>query len=228
MIVGLPFWITVLFCITCLATISLFYYANGKPRRLTLGILIWSALHSILAYSGFYENTSDVPPRFALVLVPATLLIVYGLLPNQQAWFLDKRNLLLSTLLHSIRLPIEIALFGLFINEMVPEIMTFDGLNFDILMGITAPVVGLCFYFKKIGEKWLLIWNVVGLILIFSIFTIGILSAELPFQQFGIEQPNRAVIYFPFILLPATIVPIVIWTHLSDIILLWKKCYDSY
>ena len=39
-----------------------------------------------------------------------------------------------------------------------------------------------------------------------------------PFQKFGFEQPNKAITYFPFILLPALIVPLVIWTHLSDIL----------
>jgi hypothetical protein len=101
---------------------------------------------------------------------------------------------------------------------MLPELMTFNGRNFDILMGITAPIVGYFFMVNKVGKKGLLIWNIIGLILVLSILTNGLLSAELPFQQFGFDQPNRGINYFPFVLLPALIVPIVIWTHLSDII----------
>lgn len=96
--------------------------------------------------------------------------------------------------------------------------MTFKGRNFDIIMGITAPIVGLLLLIQKLNKKALLVWNYIGLVLILFILANGILSAELPFQQFGFEQPNRGINYFPFILLPATIVPIVIWTHLSDII----------
>jgi hypothetical protein len=48
-------------------------------------------------------------------------------------------------------------------------------------------------------------------------------NTELPFQQFGFAQPNRAVNYFPYVLLPDTIAPIVIWTHISDIIKLRKE-----
>jgi hypothetical protein len=59
---------------------------------------------------------------------------------------------------------------------------------------------------------------VIGVFFVCFILINGILSSELPFQQFAFEQPNRAVNFFPFILLPAVIVPIVIWTHITDII----------
>jgi hypothetical protein len=106
---------------------------------------------------------------------------------------------------------------------MIPELMTFEGRNYDIILGITAPIIGWLFIKKKINRHVLLLWNIVGLFFVLFILVNGILSAELPFQQFGFEQPNRGINYFPFVLLPATIVPIVIWTHLSDIIKLRKE-----
>ena len=69
----------------------------------------------------------------------------------------------------------------------------------------------------------LIIWNILALLLVLFIFANGILSSELPIQIFGFEQSNRAINYFPFILLPATIIPIVIYTHITDIIKLWKE-----
>lgn len=222
MITTIPNWINLLFIVTWMLTLVLFHYANGKPNKLTLLIIGWSLLQSFLAYVGFYEDTQSIPPRFGLVLIPTILLIIYGLLPKQQKWIEKHRNTKISTFLHIVRLPVEIVLWQLFIFQMVPELMTFEGRNFDILAGITAPIVGFGFLKNWIGKKALLIWNVLGLILVLFILFNGILSAELPFQQFGFDQPNRAIIYFPFILLPAVIVPIVIWTHLSDIIKLGK------
>jgi len=101
--------------------------------------------------------------------------------------------------------------------------MTFEGRNFDIIMGITAPVIGLLLINRKLNTKVLFVWNIVGLLLVSFILFNGLLSAEVPFQQFAFDQPNRAVAYFPFVLLPATVVPIVIWTHISDIIKLSKQ-----
>ena len=223
MIENLPNWIDLLFIVTCILTIVLFYYSNGKPKKLTLLIIIWSIIQSLLAYLGFYQIIDTIPPRFVLVLVPTTLVIIYGLLPKQQNWFFNKRDTKISTFLHSVRLPVEIVLFGLFTHKIIPELMTFEGRNYDILIGITAPIIGLLLLKQKISKKVLLIWNMIGLALVIFILFNGILSSELPFQQFGFEQPNIGINYFPFVLLPATIVPIVIWTHLSDIIKLKNK-----
>ena len=223
MIENLPSWISLIFIVTCLFTIGLFRYSNGKPKKLTLLIIIWSIIQSVLAYLGFYQITDTIPPRFGFVLIPTTLLIIYGLFPKQQKWFFTHRDTKISTFLHSVRLPVEIVLFGLFTHKMIPELMTFEGRNYDILMGITAPIIGWLFMKQKLSRKALLAWNIIGLTLVLFILFNGILSAELPFQQFGFEQPNRGINYFPFVLLPATIVPIVIWIHLSDIIKLSKE-----
>jgi hypothetical protein len=106
----------------------------------------------------------------------------------------------------------------LFIYKTIPESLTFSGRNFDIIMGITAPIIGLLFLRKVIRWKALIIWNSIGLFFIFFILIDGILSSELPFQQFAFDQPNEGMTYFPFILLPAIVVPIVIYTHITDII----------
>jgi branched-subunit amino acid transport protein len=100
---------------------------------------------------------------------------------------------------------------------MVPELMTFKGRNYDILVGISALLVGLLVFKKHVSTQGLLLWNVVGLFFVCFILINGILSAELPFQQFAFDQPNRALSYFPYVFLPAIVVPIVIYTHITDI-----------
>ena len=138
MIDNLPIWIELLFLASFGLTIAFFYFSNGKPLKLTAFILVWSLAQSILAYLGFYQETQAFPPRFGLVILPSIVFVVYGLLPKQQKWIAEKRDSLISTLLHSIRIPVEIVLFGLFNHQMVPKLMTFEGRNFDILIGISA------------------------------------------------------------------------------------------
>jgi hypothetical protein len=217
MIDNLPVWLDVLFIATVILTIIFFHYANGRPRYVTIIILLIGAIQSSLAYNGFYQNTQSIPPRFLLVLIPSTIFILYGLLAKQRKWVLANRNIKISTFLHTVRIPVEITLYYLFIHEMVPELMTFKGRNYDILVGISALLVSLLVFKKHVSTQGLLLWNVVGLFFVCFILINGILSAELPFQQFAFDQPNRALSYFPYVFLPAIVVPIVIYTHITDI-----------
>jgi len=223
MIADLPIWMNVLFLLTSVVALVIFYYSNNKPNKLLLVLILWASVHSVLAYIGFYIDTLSFPPRFVLVLVPIIIIFAWGFSQKNRLWIIENRNIKISTFLHTVRIPIEICLFYLFLYGMVPALMTFEGRNFDILAGITAPIMGALMLLNKLPKQVLLVWNFICLGLIVFIFINGTLSAELPFQQFGFDQPNRAVLYFPFILLPALVVPVVIHTHLSDIFLLLRK-----
>ncbi|MEX0275107.1 MAG: hypothetical protein AB3N16_12090 [Flavobacteriaceae bacterium] len=224
MIEHIPTWIEIIFLVVFLITIVFFHIANGGPKKLTLLILVWSAVHAILAFSGFYHDNQSMPPRFLWVLAPMLLALFYGtFFSGPRRWAMENRNLRWSTFMHTIRIPIEIILYYLFVYKAVPGLMTFEGRNFDILAGITAPIMGLLLLKGKLPRKVLLAWNIVSLCLVLFILVNGLLSARLPFQQFAFEQPNIAVEYFPFILLPATIVPLVIYTHLIDILKLGNQ-----
>lgn len=223
MIDSIPIWVDILFILSFLFTVVVFYLVNGKPKLLTGLIIVWAIIHSFLAFDFFYIDTTTIPPRFALVLIPATIFIIYGLLPKQIKWLKQHRNKKLSPLIHLVRLPVEIVLHQLFVFTMIPQLMTYEGRNFDIIMGVTAPIILFLLLKNKLSKRVLIGWNIMGLALVLFILFNGILSVETPFQQFGFDQPNRALLYFPYILLPAVIVPVVVWTHISDLILLLKK-----
>lgn len=221
MIEGVPYIINALFLCTATITIAFFYLANKNAKKAVLLLIIGSLLQLLIAFTGFYHNTEDFPPHFTLVLVPSTLTIVYGLLPKQKESIIQCRSINISTLSHSVRVPVEICLFYLFQYQMIPELMTFEGRNFDIIAGVTVPLMSWLYAKQKISNKVLLIWNWGGLGLF--ILTNGILSAELPFQQFAFDQPNKALEYPPYVLLPALIVPVVVYTHITDIIKLRRE-----
>jgi len=159
-----------------------------------------------------------IPPRFVLLLLPLLIVFIYAMMPKQLQWMKANRNQVASTFLHTVRIPVEIILYYLFVHKMVPELMTFEGRNYDILAGLSAPIVGILLFKKKLPKLVLIVWNIIGLALVLFILVNGLLSAELPIQQFGFEQPNVAVTLFPFVLLPATVVPLVVYTHITDII----------
>ncbi len=131
---------------------------------------------------------------------------------------MDNLDLKWLTLLHCIRVPVELVLYFVFLKGLVPDLMTFEGYNFDILSGLSAPILyNLVFVNKKVGLNGLLLWNIVCLGLLLNILTIAVLSAQTPFQKMAFDQPNIGVTYFPLVWLPTVIVPIVFLSHLASI-----------
>ena len=116
------------------------------------------------------------------------------------------------------KIPGELVLFWLFIHKGVPQLMTFEGRNFDIIAGITAPTIAY-FGFKKkmIGRKIIWLWNFTSLAILINIVVHSLLSAPTPFQKLAFDQPNVAILFFPFSWLPTFIVPIVFLGHLISI-----------
>lgn len=227
MIENLPGYISISFILTTFLTIGFLFYAvkqtvfDTTPAKIVIFLVSFSTfLQAILALSGFYQNTSTVPPRLFLFAVLPALLLIISLFIFARKSFIEPLPLKILTILHIIRIPVELILHQLYENKMIPQIMTFEGWNFDILSGITAPVIfWLAFRGGKTNRPLLIVWNIFALLLLINIVTIAILSVASPVQRLAFEQPNRGVLYFPFIWLAAIIVPIVLFSHLAS---LWK------
>ena len=216
----LPLYISISFLLITVYVIYVFAKSNSL-KKTTLPIIIgWSVLICVLAYNGVYHYTEgDKYSTFPLVMAPPAFFIYY-LIKNK---FYENRDIRWSTAIHIVRFPVELLLFELAIRELLPMEMTFKGWNFDIIPGITSILLLLWMKFRRVNKKILLGWNILGLILILFILTNGFLSQELLYKNFGYTVPNIAITYFPTILLGGVIVPMVIYTHISDIILLAKK-----
>ena len=214
----LPYYISTIFISTTLLTLLIFYYATNFSKPLIAGILIWLALQALLSLRGFYTVTSGTPPRFSLLLVPPLVFITIVFSIKSTRRIIDGFNVSLLTLLHIVRIPVELTLYWLFLYKTIPQVMTFEGRNFDILCGLTAPLIYYFGYVKAIiGKKTLLAWNIFCLLLLFNIITTAVLSAPFSFQRLAFSQPSIALFYFPFIWLPCCVVPIVLFAHLATI-----------
>jgi hypothetical protein len=229
-----PGYVSIVFILTALLTVGIFIYSVSKaggrslPAMLLIGyVLFWSILQSVLAAFAFFQDFSALPPRtFMFGPLPFFVLtFAYVIFAPQLIKALPLGPL---TLIHVIRIPIELVLFWLYQNGLVPVEMTFEGRNFDILSGITAPIVYfLAFRGDKPSRPLLIIWNVAALALLANIVTIAILAFPSPFQMVGIDQPNVGVTFFPFIWLPAVIVPIVFFCHVASLYKLISGIFDT-
>ncbi|WP_214072913.1 hypothetical protein [Mucilaginibacter sp. dw_454] len=214
----LPNYISIIFILTVLLTLLLLSGATHYSKTIIMVTLAWLVLQSIIGLSGFYTVVIGTPPRFMLLLAPPVVFIIILFATNNGRMAMNGFDIKTLTLLHIVRIPVELVLYGLFLHKVIPQVMTFEGRNFDILCGISAPFI---YYFgfvrKVISRKVIVAWNVICLLLLVNIIITAVLSAPFAFQRLGFEQPSIALFYFPFILLPGFIVPIVLYAHLVSI-----------
>lgn len=208
------------FLFTVLFTLFLFFNSFQQTGKRMLLIVfsvigIWMLLQALIAGTGFYRNFVSPFPRMFLAVIPAVLAVIYfGIIRNN----LDHFQLRKLTFIHLVRIPVELLLLSLFYDKEIPIEMTFEGRNFDIVAGLTAIIFShRWFYASPSGLKSLIIWNFAALALLFNIVITAVLSLPTPFQVFGQAQPNLAVTHFPFIWLPAVVVPIVLFAHIISI-----------
>jgi len=224
MIPNLPMVLNVLFIATTLLAVFLFYKATNRSGMTLIILFAWLIVQAAIALTGFYEVMTGFPPRFALLAGPAVLVIIIVFISAKGRAWLDGLDTKTLTLLHIVRIPVELTLYWLFLQKTVPQIMTFAGRNYDIIAGLTAPLVYYFGYIKNsFGKTALLVWNILCLGLLFNIVITAVLSAPTAFQQFGFEQPNTAILYFPFVWLPCCVVPLVLLAHLVCIRKLMMK-----
>lgn len=214
MLPTLPPFLGLAFGLTTALAIGLFYYAAHRSGHM-LVLLAWLALQGVLSLSGFYTVTTGWPPRLVLLLLPPLVLVLVLLGTTSGRRYLAGLQLETLTLLHVVRLPVELVLLGMFLHRAVPQSMTFEGRNWDILMGLSAPLVYYLVRSQRISHKMLVAWNVLGLALLLNIVVMAVLSAPSPLQRFAFEQPNVAILYFPYAWLPSVAVPIVLLAHVA-------------
>ena len=219
-------YVSVTFILTTFLTLGIFFSAIRQTVFDTVAAKLifsltafWILFQASLAVGGFYHVETAPPRVFTFGVAPALLLILLYFV-FASSGFIEKLPLRNLTLIHIIRIPVEVVLLWLFQNGYEPRLMTFEGFNFDILSGLSAPLVYfLAFRGPDTNRPLLIAWNLTALALLINIVVLAALSFPGPMQQIAFDQPNRGVTFFPFAWLPSVIVPIVLFCHLAS---LWK------
>ncbi len=197
------------FIIIAILLVAMFAYVL-KSRRFLVAGFIWLAFTGILAATGVLSDFSSTPPKVVLLLFPAfaaTLILGSTKLG-------ERLSLLPLTFLvgyQAFRIPVEILIHHAAQEGVAPLQMSWDGLNLDILSGVSAL---LLFPFVKRMPRWsILLWNILALCLLLWIVGVAILSMPSAFQQ--LEPDNIWVAHFPFIWLPTVAVTFALIGHVA-------------
>ncbi|MGD1841127.1 MAG: hypothetical protein ACFB0B_09555 [Thermonemataceae bacterium] len=197
-------------------------YDPAKRKKLLLqlfgGVFLWMILTAGAAMSGFLTDFTARPPRLLLVLVGSFgVLLLLMTRPTFQALvhYVPKHWIIYS---QAFRIPLEVVLWWLYLNELIPIQMTFEGYNFDIISGVLA--VGVGFYYQRYpkGKRILgVIWNILGASLVFTIVGIAAVSVPGPLRIFNNEPANRIIACFPYVWLPTLLVTYALLAHWASL-----------
>jgi hypothetical protein len=176
-------------------------------------IVGWLVVVSIWSGSGMMADFSLFPLNFApVIVIPLITILVWTFSRNLSEVLMNipAANIIR---LQVFRFFVELLLWALFVASVLPEQMTFEGRNLDILSGVTAPFIAWLVSRHKISKAGLILWNFACLGLLINIVTVAILSTPSPIRVFMNEPSNTIVAYFPVSWLPAFLVPLAYTLH---------------
>lgn len=228
-----PYYISGLVIVIVAALLYTIYYALNyaftkleyTPRKKAKALAVtfiflagWLIASAVIAFKGELLDFTATPPKLMLIILPVTLFVIYISISSSVNKLLTVIPARWLVYVQSYRVFVELALWLLLLKNIIPVQMTFEGLNYDILIGLSALLVG---YYSLAVDKWprvvALLWNFAGLLLVTNIFLIALLSTPSPLRQFFNEPSNTVVAYFPFVWIPAFIVPFAYLMHVLSI-----------
>lgn len=200
-----------LFACTALALLAAWVWGilrSSGPKLVPLTALgLWLAAIGVSGGFGFFERFDTLPPRLILVILP--MLGVMAWLSFSKAgkgWATHFSSPFLMGV-QVFRVAVEWFLYRAYAEGQLPVEMTFDGHNFDIVVGLTAPLAALLAYINAARFRRLLIgWNVSGMVILSVVVTHGVGGAPTRIQWLHLTPDNTLIGVFPYIYLPAFLV----------------------
>jgi hypothetical protein len=196
---------------------------GGRFRGAALGraVLVlagWMAATAAIAATGVLFRFDVRPPPLAATVVASLLGAVVVATSRVGRRLADGLPLAALVGLQSFRLPLELVMHRAAQEGTMPVQMTFgggSGRNFDVLTGLGALVVAGLLLVGRVPRAVVWVWNIAGLALLARIMAIAIASLP-PVHAFGSDAAhlNTWVCAFPFIWLPALLVPVALAGHI--------------
>ncbi len=193
----------------------------GLPRSLAPstagGMIVWLGVAAALAQSGVLAIWSAFPPRWPLLPLTALgTLLLLSLTPGFRR-VLAELPPWQPVALQGFRVGVELAFWRLHAEGDAPIQVTFEGRNFDVLVGLTAPVVAAGIAFAWVGPRVTIAWNLFGLAMLFHTIATVATSTPGPFHLNWPGEPFTVIATWPVIWIPALLAPIGIFLHVVSI-----------
>ena len=193
-------------------------------RPIAFGVLAalcaWFIYVGVLGYLGVIANTAMFPTGIALIFVPVVAFLVLFILrvgssAGARMALVFPLWVLIGT--QAFRVGVELFIHQLWVDGLLPKMLTFAGANVDIYIGASAPVIAWLSMRGGWGQRLALLWNLLGLLSLANVVTRAVLTAPGPLNLIHAEVPNRMIGTFPFMFIPGFFVPLAVVLHVLAI-----------
>lgn len=157
------------------------------------------------------------PPRWPLLPLTAFLAIFFIVRTTKAKTLLTNIPRAWPIAAQTFRVGVELALFALHAEGRAPVQITFEGRNFDILVGLTAPLVSWLVAKRDLARGAVIAWNVLGLAVLAN--TVGTVATSTPgpLHLNWAGAPLTAIVEWPIIWLPAFLMPLAVFLHIVSL-----------
>ncbi|GAB4537028.1 MAG: hypothetical protein Tsb0020_51710 [Haliangiales bacterium] len=181
-----------------------------KPALIALAC---TAFPLALAAAGVTTRFEQRPPGMVFLVVPmiaAMAVMAFGSVGRR---LIDALPIAAFAGYQGFRVPVELMLWSLYRDGVMPIQTTFEGYNYDILSGVFGLMIWI-WARRAPPPRWLLwAYNALGLALLVTIVAIAIASTP-TFAAFSTTPLVTAPMKIPYVLLPGVLVSAALFGHL--------------
>lgn len=209
-----------LVCVVALAIIFTAFRYLGQRTGIAAAIIlpIWLAYVGLLSYMGVAADAGRRPPGIAFIVLPTILFIALALVRGRLgARIAASIPVALLIGAQTFRIGVELILHRAWQDGLAPHMLTYEGANFDILIGVSAPIVAWAVWRGRLTARWAIAWNIAGLLMLANVIARSAVTAPGPFLMIQAEVPNLVVGTFPYTFIPGFLAPLAIALHVLAI-----------
>ncbi len=189
-------------------------YLHGRgATALLAGLPLWLVYVGTLSYLGVVRDPTVRPPGIVFVVLPVTLFVLFLAGSETGGRAAAAFPLWLAPGIQTFRIGVELLLHRLWADGVVPRMVTYDGANPDILIGLSAPFIAWAATRGQAGRRVALVWNLLGLLALANVITRFVLTTPGPLHLIPSEVPNLAMGTFPFTYIAGFLAPLAILLH---------------
>ncbi len=188
--------------------------------RAALFFTAWVAYIGGLSVNGAFLAPT-MPPRIPLLLVfPAFAFTAFFFASGKFKGIIEQVPARWPVYFQSFRILVELLLLRAFMENLIPREATFEGYNFDIVIGLAAPfIAAIGFRGGQPKKPLLILYNMAGFATLTVVVFVFISQAYFP-GLWGKPATSApiAIGMFPYTFLPGLLMPVAVFMHVLSLV----------